>query len=134
MFTLHPQLAADTLPVAALEVSRVLLSRDANYPWFILVPAIDGALELHHLEPAVQQQVQRESALLATAIEQLYAPDKLNVAALGNMVPQLHIHHIARFTSDAAWPAPVWGKVPAVEYAAGELAERAAAMAAQLAV
>ncbi len=134
MFTLHPQLAADTLPVAVLEVSRVLLSRDANYPWFILVPAIDGARELHHLEPAVQQQVQRESALLATAIERLYAPDKLNVAALGNMVPQLHIHHVARFTTDAAWPAPVWGRVAAVQYAVGEAEQRAAAMAAQLAL
>ncbi|TFH69052.1 HIT domain-containing protein [Gammaproteobacteria bacterium LSUCC0057] len=132
MFTLHPQLSADTVEVARLEVSLVLLSRDANYPWFILVPAIAGTRELHHLKPAVQQQIIVESAALATAIEELYHPDKLNIAALGNMVPQLHIHHIGRFRSDAAWPAPVWGKVAPAAYPEQQLQQRAAAMAAQL--
>jgi len=133
MFTLHPQLAADTVVVTELELSLVLLSRDANYPWFILVPAIAGARELHHLDVAEQQLVLRESARLANAIELLYAPHKLNVAALGNVVEQLHVHHIARFTTDAAWPAPVWGRLAAAPYPAGELDARAAAMAAQLA-
>jgi len=132
MFTLHRQLAADTVEVARLDVSWVLLSRDANYPWFILVPAIDGAREFHHLDAGVQQKILLESAQLASAIERIYRPDKLNIAALGNVVPQLHIHHIARFATDAAWPAPVWGKLPPKHFAGEELAVAARAMATEL--
>jgi diadenosine tetraphosphate (Ap4A) HIT family hydrolase len=97
--------------------------RDANYPWFILVPCREDVREIHHLDTADQQQLLRESVQLAQAMEQAFTPDKLNVAALGNMVPQLHVHHVARYRDDPAWPAPVWGRAPARPYAAEQLAE-----------
>ena len=115
-FQLHPQLAADTDIVGDFPLCRLLLSRDANYPWCILVPRRVGAKELHRLDDADQLQLLRESTALARAMEAVFQPHKMNVAALGNMVPQLHVHHIARFRGDAAWPAPVWGKVAAVAY------------------
>jgi len=90
--------------------------RDANYPWFILVPDREGITEIHQLGEADQQQLMRESALLSRALEAVFSPDKLNIAALGNVVPQCHVHHIVRYRTDAAWPAPVWGRVPSKEY------------------
>jgi len=89
---------------------------DSQYPWFILVPREAGLKEIIDLCEAQQVTLLRESAKLSKLLQQVFNPDKLNVAALGNMVPQLHIHHIARFKTDAAWPAPVWGKLPAVPY------------------
>lgn len=133
MFTLHPQLAKDCVTVAELAVSTVLLSRDANYPWYILVPRVEGAREMHHLHLDMQHQIYAESAQLAAAIEKLHNPDKLNIAALGNMVAQLHIHHIGRFENDAAWPAPVWGRVDPTQYSENLLNQRVAEMAAELA-
>jgi diadenosine tetraphosphate (Ap4A) HIT family hydrolase len=121
MFQLHPQLAADCALLGQFPLCQLLLLRDANYPWFVLVPTRDDIREIHHLADADQQQLLRESVLLAKAMEQAFAPDKLNVAALGNMVPQLHVHHVARYRNDPAWPAPVWGRVPATVYGAGEL-------------
>lgn len=115
---LHPQLAADTLPVGDLPLSRLLLINDAQYPWCILVPRIAAARELHRLDDADQLQVLRESVALARAMEAVFAPHKMNIAALGNVVPQLHLHHIARYRSDPAWPAPVWGRLPAQPYEA----------------
>lgn len=123
-WTLHAQLAADTFPVGDFPRSRLLLMNDAQYPWCILVPRIAGAKELHRLDDADQLQVLRESVALSRAMEAAFQPHKLNVAALGNVVPQLHLHHIARYKGDAAWPAPVWGKHPAVPYAAEEFALR----------
>ena len=90
--------------------------QDANYPWFILVPDREAITEVHQLDEADQQQLMRESVLLSRALETAFAPDKLNIAALGNIVPQCHIHHIVRYRTDVAWPAPVWGRVPAKEY------------------
>lgn len=137
-FQLHLQLAADCLVVGDLPLSRLLLSLDANYPWFLLVPRVADVRELHHLSAEDQQQLLRESSALAAAMEQVLAPDKLNVAALGNVVSQLHVHHVARFRDDAAWPAPIWGRVPAIPYAEGaaeRLAQRiVAALPADLAL
>lgn len=113
---LHPRLAADTVPVGDFAFSRLLLSNDANYPWTILVPRRAGIREIHELSEADQQQLLRESMLLSRALMTAFAPTKLNLAALGNMVPQLHVHHIARYETDPAWPAPVWGRVPAIDY------------------
>ena len=110
------ELAADTLFVDDWPLCRVLLMKDANYPWFILLPDRADVSEIHQLSEADQMQLTRESACLARALAQAFRPDKLNIAALGNVVPQLHIHHIARYRHDPAWPAPVWGKVPAMEY------------------
>ena len=94
---------------------------DTNYPWFVLVPDREDATEIHQLSEADQQVFIRESSLLADAIAQAFDADKLNIAALGNIVPQLHIHHIVRYTFDRAWPAPVWGRAPAVPYTTDQL-------------
>ncbi len=117
-FILHPQLAADTIAVADLTLSRLLLANDSNYPWAILVPRRNNIKEAYKLCFDDQQQLLRESNVLCLALETMFKPDKLNIAALGNMVPQLHIHHIARFTTDAAWPSPVWGATQAKPYSA----------------
>lgn len=115
-WTLHPRLEADTITIGDLDLSRLLLSNDANYPWTILVPRRADIREIHELSEADQQQLLRESMLLSKALMALFTPTKLNIAALGNMVPQLHVHHIARYETDPAWPAPVWGRVPAIDY------------------
>ncbi len=111
-WTLHPQLAADTMPVGDLALSRVLLATDANYPWLILVPRRAGVSELIDLEENEQVQLLGEIAATAQALKETVACDKLNIAALGNMVAQLHVHVIARTKNDAAWPKPVWGAAP----------------------
>ena len=115
-FSLAPQLEADTVPVGDLPLSRVLLMNDANYPWLILVPRLPGITEIIDLEANVQTQLLSEIARVSAALKSLTGCDKLNVAALGNVVPQLHVHVIARFKTDAAWPKPVWGVVPAKPY------------------
>lgn len=116
MASLHPQLANDCLLLGRFELCRLLLMRDANYPWCILVPDRDAVTEIHQLSEADQQQLLRESSQLSRALETVFEPDKLNIAALGNVVAQLHIHHIARYRNDPAWPAPVWGRVAAKPY------------------
>jgi len=116
MAELHPQLRKDCLVVGHLQLCHLLLLRDANYPWFILVPDREGITEIHQLDEADQQQLMRESVLLSQALETAFSPDKLNIASLGNVVPQCHIHHIVRYRTDVAWPAPVWGRVPVREY------------------
>ena len=116
-FVLHERLAADCLVVGDWPLCRVLLMNDSNFPWLILVPRRPNLREIYELNAADRAQFLAESCALGEALMQQFAGDKLNVAALGNMVPQLHIHHIVRKVGDAAWPAPVWGKVPAVPYA-----------------
>lgn len=133
MFVLDERLVADTVRVGALPLSLLLLSRDANYPWFILVPQRAGVTEIHQLAESDQYQLMRESSRLAQAITAAFRPDKLNIAALGNVVPQLHIHHIARYIMDPAWPRPIWGVVPAARYEASTQAKRIDSIAAALA-
>lgn len=123
-FRLHPQLAADCLVLGELPLCRVLLAKDGRYPWLILVPRRDGIREIHRLSDEDQQQLMRESCALARLMETELAADKLNVAALGNMVPQLHLHHVARFIGDDAWPGPIWGKHPARPYSEPESVAR----------
>lgn len=108
-FKLHVRLAADCIKVGRLPLSLLLLLNDARYPWFVLVPQREGISELFQLSEGDQQQLCRESAQLSLHMKQAFHADKMNVAALGNLVPQLHLHHIARFRSDPAWPGPVWG-------------------------
>ncbi|MGE0564379.1 MAG: HIT domain-containing protein [Pseudolabrys sp.] len=117
-WTLDPQLAGDTLAVGDLPLSRLLLNDDANYPWLILAPRRPGAVELIDLEQADRAQLMDEIAEVSAALKRLTQCHKLNVAALGNVVAQLHVHVIARFRDDAAWPSPVWGKAPRRSYAA----------------
>lgn len=121
MFTLDSRLQQDSLVLGDLPLSRLLLSKDANYPWFILVPRRADVSELFDLEEADQRQLWEETNALAEALKDAFAADKMNVATLGNVVSQLHMHVIVRRHADAAWPAPVWGKVPAREYAPGEV-------------
>jgi len=116
MFQLHPRLQADTQLLGCFPLSLVLLSKDANYPWCILVPQREAITEIYQLEPVDRRQLLDESCLLAEAMVRLFAADKINVATIGNMVPQLHMHHVARFKNDPAWPGPVWGAVAAEAY------------------
>ncbi len=127
-FDLHPQLAADTVEVDRWTCCRVLLINDATYPWLILVPQRSGLRELHDLSADDLAQVTAEIVRASEAMERLFQPDKMNVAALGNQVPQLHIHLIARFEDDAAWPKPIWGVTPAEPYGAQNLAVRIEAL------
>lgn len=122
-FHLHPQLSADTFDVMRLLLCRVLLMNDTTYPWLILVPERDAVREVHELTPGDQQQLMAEITLATRCLQRLVKADKMNVAALGNMVPQLHVHVIARFETDAAWPGPVWGKQPAKPYADADAAK-----------
>ncbi len=103
-----------------LSLCRLLLMNDANYPWFILVPEREGIREVHELADADRRLLWDESALLSRALQKGFAPDKLNIAALGNQVPQLHVHHIVRYSHDPAWPNPVWGRVPPKAYYGAE--------------
>ncbi|TXH05563.1 MAG: HIT domain-containing protein [Nevskiaceae bacterium] len=123
-FDLHPQLAADTVAVGDLPLCRLLLMNDSRYPWTILVPRRAGLRELYELHESDLQRYWRESMLLSRTLMSAFGGDKLNIGALGNLVPQLHVHHIVRFQADAAWPAPVWGKHPPLAYAPAALDER----------
>ena len=108
-WSLHPQLAQDTVPVGDLALSRLLLANDANYPWLILVPRRAGLVEIIDLSGNHRLELMDEIADAASALKAITECEKLNIAALGNQVPQLHVHVIARRHTDAAWPKPVWG-------------------------
>lgn len=116
MFTLHPQLKKDTIEVAQWPLCRVLLMNDRTYPWLILVPQRENIREFHHLKTEDRTRVMHEMVLAGRLLEQATKADKINTAALGNQVEQLHIHVIARFKDDPAWPGPVWGVNPAEPY------------------
>lgn len=116
MIELHPQLQKDCILLGEFSLCALLLNNDANYPWFILIPMRKNITELHQLNAEDQQQFLKESMLLSRCLQAVFKADKINIAALGNVVPQLHIHHIARFKNDASWPSPVWGAVPALAY------------------
>ena len=109
---LDPRLEKDTINIGDLPLSRVLVIKDANYPWLLLVPRRPDAVEIIDLSEIEQAQLMTEINRVARALKEATQPDKLNIAALGNLVPQLHIHIIARRTTDAAWPRPVWGVAP----------------------
>ena len=115
-WSLHPQLAHDTVPAGDLPLARVLLTNDANYPWLILVPRLPGLVELIDLEENAQVQLLGEIAATARALKTITRCDKLNIAALGNQVAQLHVHVIARRPNDPAWPKPVWGAKSPLPY------------------
>lgn len=121
-FSLHPQLAADTHLLADLKLSRLLLMNQRAVPWVILVPRIPDMREIHELSPEDQAQLLAEITTLSRHMAACFKADKINVAALGNMVPQLHIHIVARFTTDPAWPKPVWGNLPPSPYSEAEFA------------
>lgn len=116
IFQLHPQLEKDCISIGKLALSRLLLMNDSQFPWFILVPEIEGITEIYQLNKAQRGLLIEESSTLAERLAALYKADKINIAAIGNLVPQLHVHHVVRYRSDKAWPTPVWGKFSAVAY------------------
>jgi len=120
-WSLHPQLARDGLTLGELPLSRVLVMNDANYPWLVLVPRRPGLVEIIDLAAGDRIALMTEICTVAGGIKRATCCDKLNIAALGNSVPQLHVHVIARFRNDAAGPRPVWGQAPARSYAAADL-------------
>lgn len=117
-FTLHPTLKKDCIELGQLELCRVLLMNDNQFPWLILVPERENISEIYQLSEDDQQQLMRESSYVAEKLAAFFHADKINIAALGNMVPQLHIHHVIRYKTDKAWPAPIWGKFDALAYSA----------------
>lgn len=121
MTAIHPQLLTDGRVIGKFPLSHLLLINDAHYPWCVLVPDRAAVTEIYQLSDEDQQQLLRESSCLAKAMASAFTADKMNIAALGNVVPQLHLHHIVRYKTDAAWPAPVWGKHPARPYTEQEL-------------
>jgi diadenosine tetraphosphate (Ap4A) HIT family hydrolase len=127
-WSLHPQLDADAVTLGDLPLSRVLLAKDASYPWVLLVPRRASVSEIIDLEAADQVELMREIAVASRALKAVTACDKLNVAAIGNVVAQLHVHVIARMRSDAAWPRPVFGLKPPVAYEAAALESFSAAL------
>ncbi|MFD2180092.1 HIT domain-containing protein [Veronia pacifica] len=114
-FALHSRLEQDTTVIGDFPLCRVLLSKEDIGPWLILVPKIDNLREIHHLPHEQQIQLISESSAVASILESSTNADKINIGALGNMVPQLHIHHIARFKNDIAWPGPVWGNTQGIQ-------------------
>lgn len=124
MFQLHEQLEKDAPAVCDLPLSRLLLFNDARFPWFILVPRIEGAREIYSLSRDARAILMEEIALASVVLERLFKPDKFNVGALGNIVEQLHVHVVGRFKSDAAWPGPVWGFPGMEPYRPDELSVR----------
>lgn len=119
-FELHERLAADTLLVTDLALCRVLLMNDRRFPWLILVPRRPGLRDFDDVAGAEKADFHAEIDLASAVLREVAGAEKINVAALGNMVPQLHVHVIARFSGDAAWPSPVWGVGEAEPYGADE--------------
>ncbi|MCF7970458.1 MAG: HIT domain-containing protein [Methylococcaceae bacterium] len=120
-FSLHPTLEKDCIELGRLALCRVLLMNDSQFPWLILVPERENIKEIHQLSSDDQQLLMHESCYVAENLAEYYQADKMNVAALGNMVPQLHIHHVVRYQKDKAWPTPIWGKFDALPYSEQDL-------------
>lgn len=110
MFELHPRLSQDCIQLGRFPLCRVLLMNESRYPWFILVPEREHIVEIHELTDEDQVQLIRESSHFARVLAELFRADKMNVAAIGNLVPQLHLHHVVRYRNDPAWPGPIWGR------------------------
>ena len=134
LFNLHPQLAADSIELADFPLCKLLLCNDSAYPWFILVPKIADITEIYQLDWQQQQQLLNESSLLSELLMQVFSGDKMNVAALGNVVEQLHVHHVVRFKADAQWPKPIWGQQPTTPYSEAAIASLKEKLIPQLAI
>jgi len=132
IFQLHPRLEQDCIAIGRFELCRLLMMNDRQYPWFILVPERAGLQEIYQLSKTERELLTEESSYLAKNLAALYKADKMNIAAIGNMVPQLHIHHIVRYQTDKAWPAPVWGKFDTVPYSERQIADNLARVKDQL--
>jgi len=122
-FELHPQLVKDCFEIAELPLCKLLLCNDSAYPWFILVPRVEDVQDIYQLDWQDQQQLLNESSMLSELLMQEFNGDKMNVAALGNVCPQLHIHHIVRFKTDVSWPKPIWGQQALTPYSQDEFSD-----------
>jgi diadenosine tetraphosphate (Ap4A) HIT family hydrolase len=122
-FQLHPRLQQDCIEIGRFELCRLLMMNDSQYPWFILVPEKAGLSEVYQLSKPERELLMEESGYLAENLAALYKADKMNIASIGNMVPQLHIHHIVRYQTDKAWPAPIWGKFDPIPYTQQQILE-----------
>ena len=120
-FVLHSQLKKDCFELAEFPLCKLLLCNDSAYPWFILVPKLADVTDIYQLDWQQQQQFLNESSLLSELLMQVFSGDKMNVAALGNVVAQLHIHHVVRFKTDVSWPKPIWGQQALTPYTDAEL-------------
>jgi len=120
-FSLHPQLVSDSFEIADFPLCKLLLCNDSAYPWFILVPKVDDITEIYQLDWQQQLQLLNESSLLSELLMQIFDGDKMNVAALGNVVEQLHVHHVVRYKTDVSWPKPIWGQQQSSPYTDAEL-------------
>ncbi len=120
-FCLHPQLANDCFELADFPLCKLLLCNDSAYPSFILVPKVNDITDIYQLDWQQQQQLLNESSLLSELLIQVFDGDKMNVAALGNVVEQLHVHHVVRYKTDVSWPKPIWGQQPLTPYSENEL-------------
>tara|TARA_Y100001960_G_scaffold82962_2_gene88619 strand:- start:490 stop:894 length:405 start_codon:yes stop_codon:yes gene_type:complete len=121
MFKLDARLENDTIELGNIEFIKVLMSKDSNYPWLILVPEIADATELFDLDAQQQQLLMQTITKISKDMQVEFSADKINVGALGNVVKQLHIHIVARFETDIAWPGPIWGQHPAKPYTQKQL-------------
>jgi diadenosine tetraphosphate (Ap4A) HIT family hydrolase len=120
-FQLHPQLQQDCISIGKFELCQVLLVNDNQFPWFILVPQRHDIREIYQLDAVDQIKLIQESSYLAEKLADIFNADKLNIAAIGNIVPQLHLHHVVRYQTDKAWSAPIWGKFAAIPYTEQQL-------------
>lgn len=120
-FQLHKRLQHDSIMIGRFDLCQLLLMNDSQYPWFILVPEVADICEIYQLSKSQRGQLGEESSELTNILADCYKAEKMNIAAIGNIVPQLHIHHIVRYQNDIAWPAPVWGKFPTVPYTDAQL-------------
>ena len=125
-FQLHERLQQDCIGIGRFDLCHILMMNDSQFPWFILVPEKASIKEIYQLSKAERYLLTEESSYLAENLATLYCADKMNIAAIGNLVPQLHIHHIVRYQTDKAWPAPIWGKFSAVPYTQRQIAEHKA--------
>jgi diadenosine tetraphosphate (Ap4A) HIT family hydrolase len=131
-FQLHPRLIEDCIAIGRFNLCQLLMMNDSQYPWFILVPERADIKEIYQLSKSERHTLTEESSYLAENLATLYEADKMNIAAIGNLVPQLHIHHVVRYRSDKAWPAPVWGRFAAVLYTQQQIIDNIALVKEQL--
>ena len=131
-FQLHERLQLDCISIGRFDLCQILMMNDSQFPWFILVPEKAGIREIYQLSKAERHTLAEESSYLAENLAILYKADKVNIAAIGNLVPQLHIHHIVRYQTDKAWPAPIWGKFAAIPYTQLQILDDTARVKAQL--
>jgi diadenosine tetraphosphate (Ap4A) HIT family hydrolase len=132
LFELHPRLKQDCIAIGRFELCQLLMMNDSQYPWFILVPEKADIKEVYQLSKSERNMLIEESSMLAENLALLYNADKMNIAAIGNLVPQLHIHHVVRYQTDIAWPAPIWGKFAAVPYSEQQITDNMALVKKQL--